>query len=87
MTNEQYLERWNVRINCWGCPGCARGIYVKNGVVKNPVTGMREYGTHHQPMGTWSDDSSMALAELDSIRTVGTIDYTDMMERFSRWCM
>lgn len=56
-------------------------------LMKNPVTGMREYGTHHQPRGTWSDDSSMALAELDSIRTVGTIDYTDMMERFSRWCM
>ena len=56
-------------------------------LMKNPVTGMREYGTHHQPRGTWSDDSSMALAELDSIRTVGTIDYIDMMERFSRWCM
>ena len=56
-------------------------------LMKNPVTGMREYGTHHQPRGTWSDDSSMALAELDSIRTLGTIDYTDMMERFSRWCM
>ena len=56
-------------------------------LMKNPVTGMREYGTHHQPRGTWSDDSSMALAELDSIRTVGTIDYTDLMERFSRWCM
>ena len=56
-------------------------------LMKNPVTGMREYGTHHQPRGTWSDDSSMALAELDSIRMVGTIDYTDMMERFSRWCM
>ena len=56
-------------------------------LMKNPVTGMREYGTHHQPRGTWSNDSSMALAELDSIRMVGTIDYTDMMERFSRWCM
>ena len=56
-------------------------------LMKNPVTGMREYGTHHQPRGTWSDDSSMALAELDSIRTLGNIDYTDMMERFSRWCM
>lgn len=56
-------------------------------LMKNPITGMREYGTHHQPRGTWSDDSSMALAELDSIRMVGTIDYTDMMERFSRWCM
>ncbi len=56
-------------------------------LMKNPVTGMREYGTHHQPRGTWSDDSSMALAELDSIRTFGNIDYTDLMERFSRWCM
>ena len=56
-------------------------------LMKNPVTGMREYGTHHQPRGTWSDDSSMALAELDSIRTVGTIDYTDMMERFRSWCL
>ena len=56
-------------------------------LMKNPVTGMREYGTHHQPRGTWSNDSSMALAELDSIRMVGTIDYTDMMARFSRWCM
>ena len=28
----------------------------------DPVTDMREYGTHSQPKGTWSDDSSMALA-------------------------
>ncbi len=34
---------------------------------KDPVTDMREYGTHSQPMGTWSDDSSIALATLDSI--------------------
>ncbi|MES2775255.1 MAG: ADP-ribosylglycohydrolase family protein [Bacteroidota bacterium] len=31
-----------------------------------PVTGMREFGSHHQPIGTWSDDSSLAccLAEM-----------------------
>lgn len=34
----------------------------------DPVVDMREYGTHNQPAGTWSDDSSMALATLDSIR-------------------
>ena len=33
----------------------------------DPVTDMREYGTHNQPKGTWSDDSSMMLAALDSI--------------------
>lgn len=28
---------------------------------------MRGYGTHSQPAGTWSDDTSMTLALLDSI--------------------
>ncbi len=51
----------------------------------DPVTDMREYGTHRQPKGTWSDDSSMALAALDSILLKGGIDYADMMERFRDW--
>ena len=51
----------------------------------DPVTDMREYGTHWQPKGTWSDDSSMALAALDSILLKGGIDYADMMERFRDW--
>ncbi len=25
-------------------------------IAENPVVSMREFGTHHQPMGTWSDD-------------------------------
>ena len=25
-------------------------------LAKAPVTGMLEYGTHHVPRGTWSDD-------------------------------
>lgn len=51
----------------------------------NPVTDMREYGTHNQPKGTWSDDSSMMLATLDSIISCGFIDYKDIMGRFKRW--
>ena len=35
---------------------------------KNPVKTMEGYGTYNMPPGTWSDDSSMALATLDSIR-------------------
>lgn len=27
----------------------------------NPITDMEEYGTHNQPKGTWSDDSSMVI--------------------------
>jgi ADP-ribosyl-[dinitrogen reductase] hydrolase len=50
---------------------------------KNPVTGYREYGTHHQPKGTWSDDSSMLLCTMESM--LGGIDYGDMMDRFMKW--
>lgn len=50
---------------------------------QDPVAGMRAYRTHHQPAGTWSDDSSMALCLLESL-TYG-INYDDMMARFLRW--
>ena len=51
----------------------------------DPVVDMREYGTHSQPKGTWSDDSSMMLASLDSIIQSGGINYDDMMARFRDW--
>ena len=53
----------------------------------DPVTDMRGYGTYSQPEGTWSDDSSMALATLVSIRDKGEIDYNDIMDKFFDWCM
>ena len=37
----------------------------------DPVTDMRGYGTYNQPEGTWSDDSSMSIATLASIRDKG----------------
>ena len=51
---------------------------------KDPVTGMRAYGTYHQPAGSWSDDTSMALATMDSLSAAG-IDYEDTMARFTDW--
>lgn len=68
--------------------GDALGVPVefstREDMVENPVIGMREYGTHDQPMGTWSDDSSLALATLASLREKG-YDPNDMMERFANW--
>ena len=32
---------------------------------KNPVTDMIGYGTHNQPAGTWSDDSSMVIVTME----------------------
>lgn len=49
----------------------------------NPVTDMRAYGTHNQPSGTWSDDTSMTLCLLDSLTDV--LDYKDVMDKFKSW--
>lgn len=51
---------------------------------KDPVRGMRAGGTHRQPAGTWSDDTSMILCTMDSIVEHG-INYTDQMQRFADW--
>lgn len=56
-------------------------------IAENPVTAMREYGTHHQPAGTWSDDTSLMLALLDSIIKNHGIDYSDIMDKFSEWLL
>ena len=57
----------------------------RNEVKKSPVLGMEGYGTYNMPPGTWSDDSSMTLAALDSIRELGKIDSDDIMKRFVDW--
>lgn len=56
-------------------------------IAKNPVVTMRGYGTHNQPIGTWSDDTSLTLALMDSIAEKRQIVYTDIMDRFSNWLM
>jgi len=49
------------------------------------VTDMIGYGTYNQPPGTWSDDSSMTLATLESMVRLGKIDPTDIMLNFFYW--
>ena len=34
---------------------------------QNPVKTMREFGSHHQPRGTWSDDSSLTFCLAESL--------------------
>ena len=50
---------------------------------ENPVTDMVGYGTYNLPPGTWSDDSSLTLATLDSL--ANGLDYNDIMEKFLSW--
>ena len=44
-----------------------------------------EGGVWQQPLGSWSDDSSMILALIDSIIEKKQIDYNDIMYRFGLW--
>lgn len=51
---------------------------------RTPVIGMRGYGTHNQPAGTWSDDTSLALCLAESLVEAG-MDYHDQASRFVAW--
>lgn len=54
-------------------------------VARHPVTGMRGYGTFNLPEGSWTDDSSLTIALLESIRRAGKIDLDDIMGNFMKW--
>ena len=52
---------------------------------QQPVIGMRSYGTYDVPAGSWSDDTSMTLAAVESLSRRGVIDYGDLMNNYRRW--
>ena len=45
---------------------------------------MRGYGTHSQPPGTWSDDTSLTLCTIDTLVQYGE-DYEALGQSFLRW--
>ena len=47
--------------------------------------GMMGFGTYNQPPGTWSDDSSMTLATIESISRLNAVDPKDIMDNFCKW--
>ena len=48
-----------------------------------PVKGMQGFGTHNQPIGTWSHDTSMTLCLIDSLAS--GLNYQDVMNKFKAW--
>lgn len=73
----------------WGSlVGDALGVPVefkdRVAVQLDPVASMREYGTHRQPRGTWSDDGSLILCTTDSLLN-HEFDLEDLGGRFVRW--
>ena len=49
-------------------------------------TKMTGYGTHNQPAGTWSDDTSMTIATAKSLKdNGGVVNIEDMTDNFRLW--
>ncbi|MDB6112231.1 MAG: ADP-ribosylation/Crystallin [Pedosphaera sp.] len=53
-------------------------------VQADPVINMRGFGSHRQPPGTWSDDSSLLLCSAESL-VRHEFDTEDMGKRFVAW--
>ena len=53
-------------------------------IADSPVADMRGFGTYPYPAGTWSDDTSMSVAALDSLAE-GKIDWDGIMGNFVKW--
>jgi ADP-ribosyl-[dinitrogen reductase] hydrolase len=49
----------------------------------NPVMSMRAYGTHHQPAGTWSDDTAMSMLLVEQI--IEGYEVQKLADRFCNW--
>ena len=65
--------------------GCPVQFKDREEIAKNPVTGMRGHGTFNLPAGSWTDDSSLTLALLDSICETGSLDLKHIMGNFVAW--
>ena len=65
--------------------GCPVQFMDREVVRRHPVTTMIGHGTFDLPAGSWTDDSSLTLALLASIREKKGIDLTNIMDHFVRW--
>ncbi len=65
--------------------GCPVEFDTREQVAGHPVTGMQGWGTFNLPSGSWTDDSSLTLALLESIGRLKTIDLNDIMDNFVKW--
>lgn len=50
---------------------------------ENPVIDMLEYGTHNQPIGSFSDDSSLTFCTAESL--INDYNIADIMSKFLDW--
>lgn len=90
MSPSQHITSYQVLSSVIGLAiGDALGVPVeflsRQYLEADPVTGMRANGTHRQPAGTWSDDTSLTLCLLHSL--CKGLDWQDQARKFRQWKM
>ena len=65
--------------------GCPVQFETREEVASHPITGMRGNGTFNLPAGSWTDDSSLTIALMESIKRLDRIDLNDIMNNFVKW--
>lgn len=69
------------------CVGDALGLPAefrdRRKLQEKPVVDLEGYGTHNQPAGAWSDDSSMTFCLAESL--IDGLNYNDIGDKFCRW--
>lgn len=74
---------------CGFVVGDALGVPVEftspKSLQENPIKEMIGYGTYNMPPGTFSDDTSMTLATINSICNKKAIDFEDIQSEFLEW--
>ena len=54
-------------------------------LLQNPVTEMIDSSDVGQPAGSWSDDTAMEIATIDSFIQKKCFDYKDIMDKWVKW--
>jgi ADP-ribosylglycohydrolase len=89
--NQQPVSIAQVRSGLLGlCVGDALGVPVeftsRSARSRDPVTGLRGWGTWNQPPGTWSDDSSLTLCLVDALVAMGGPQQFSLQPIADRFC-
>lgn len=58
-------------------------FYSRDSLKQHPVKSMQGYGTHNQPLGTWSDDSSLSFCLAEAINEKFSIEL--LAKKFVAW--
>ena len=65
--------------------GVPTEFYSREELMSNPVVEMIKAKYINQPEGSWSDDTSMEIATIDSFIEKGGFDYDDIMTKWVYW--